>query len=135
MDEYTEHLGGVLKFRARVVAHLVVAELSCLPCRDKMKSFCHAYLWEPTLDKWFGGHAHINGQEVYVVQRGTMEVKLFDGVNWETFELERGDCLFIPTMIWHEVRGGAMMVLKDVGYDREKNYIEDLDIFCEAKNK
>ncbi|EKE05354.1 MAG: hypothetical protein ACD_19C00346G0004 [uncultured bacterium] len=64
-----------------------------------------------------------------------MEVKLFDGVNWETFELERGDCLFIPTMIWHEVRGGAMMVLKDIGYDREKNYIEDLDIFCKAKNK
>lgn len=133
MKDFTEHLGGVLRFKARVVDHLLIADLINFPCYDKMKSVCRIYFWEPTSNNWFGGHAHINGQEIYIVQKSTVEVRLSNGVNEEYFELVKGDCLFIPTMIWHEVRGGAMMVLSDVGYDRYKNYIEDFNLFLRKK--
>jgi len=135
MEAFTEHLGGALKFRAQVVAHLLVADLVDLPCYDKMKSVCRVYFWEPRSNDWFGGHAHTEGQEIYVVQLGVVEVRLSDGVNQENLALFKGDCLFIPTMLWHEVRGGAMVVMSNVEYNREKYYIGDFDLFCKNIKK
>ena len=61
---------------------------------------------------------------------GMVEVEISDGHSVQNMLLARGDALFLPTMVWHSVRGGEMMVLADTDYDREEHYVEDYKQFC-----
>lgn len=131
-ENVEELITVAVKFKVPSPAHLnPVVDLIKLPeqVRAKFPSFVRCYGWAPpVVDQWYADHAHRLGQEIFVCTDGEVELLLHDGFHEENVILSRGEALFIPLMIWHKVRiknpGGKLLVLSDVSYDREADYIE-----------
>lgn len=139
--EAEEYLRCVLKFRVPAPAHLVVVELSSLPTAAEFTSAVRMYEWAPPeVGRWYADHAHREGADFFTVTYGCVEVWIHDGMCEASITLTRGESLYIPPWIWHKVRiledGSRMVVLTDVSYDREREYLEgDFDAFCRAANE
>ena len=80
-----------------------------------------------------GQHAHVEGQQYFVVVSGTIEVRVEDPQRAHyVFHLTAGDCLLVPPLHWasEHFKGHAsvLLVLCDSPYS-EDDYIRDYAAF------
>lgn len=62
------------------------------------------YLYGMPAESQRGGHAHIEMEEMLIAVSGGCKVKVYNGSNWEVFELNRPDVgLYIPPLCWREL--------------------------------
>lgn len=83
-----------------------------------------------------GGHAHRRLQQFVIAAAGSFNVVVDDGVNRESFFLNRSYYgLYVPTMVWRELEnfssGSVCLVLASELYD-ESDYYRDYGEFAEA---
>ena len=86
-----------------------------------------------------GHHAHYKTKQLLIVLNGSCKVTLDDGIQKETFSLNRRNLgLFQDAMIWsamHEFsKDCVLLVLADRHYD-ESDYIRDYDYFIKEVSK
>lgn len=131
---YKEIISGVWLFSAVQVAHLSIVELEGVPFQDVLNAIKRYYIWAPQeINKVFGEHAHNEGVEIFHLLTGEVEISIesCEGVVRLTLS-KSGDCLFIPTMVWHSIKatkpGTSVLVSSNVLYDRV-HYIEDKEVF------
>lgn len=80
-----------------------------------------------------GQHAHVRGQQFFIVVSGSIEVRVEDPDRTQhTFGLETGDCLLVPPLHWasehFEGTTSVLLVLCDSPYT-EDDYIRDYHVF------
>lgn len=126
-SEYRTDLGSVLS----------VLELSQLPIEIKRVY----WISNMTCSEPRGFHAHKKLNQIVLVLRGSVKLRLYRGLGVSEFVLKENDPLMhIPSGTWREIycleEGSLMMVLADAEYS-EEDYIRDwnsyLHWFSEAK--
>jgi quercetin dioxygenase-like cupin family protein len=80
-----------------------------------------------------GQHAHVAGQQFFIVVSGSIEVRIEDPERTHyAFALGAGDCLLVPPMHWasehFEEDASVLLVLCDSPYT-ENDYIRDYAAF------
>lgn len=80
-----------------------------------------------------GQHAHVEGQQYFVVVSGTIEVRIENPQRaHHVFRLTAGDCLLVPPLHWasehFEGDASVLLVLCDLPYS-EADYIRDYALF------
>lgn len=83
-----------------------------------------------------GGHAHVALSQLIIAMSGSFDVKLDDGAEKKTFQLNRSyNGLYVCPMIWRELdnfsSGAVCMVLASNLYD-EADYYRDYNEFLAA---
>jgi len=83
-----------------------------------------------------GSHAHFKTKQVLICINGKLTVRLHDGVNESHYELNTGDGIYVPNMIWDEqiyhTPETVLISLCSTHYD-VKDYIQDFDEFLKLK--
>ncbi len=85
-----------------------------------------------------GGHSHKELTELLIATSGSFDVNIFDGSNWERYQLNRPyKGLLIPPGYWRTLdnfaSGSVCMVIASDFYNEEE-YIRELDEFLISKN-
>jgi len=87
-----------------------------------------------------GGHAHLRDKQILVCIKGSLSVKLDDGIGSRTFLLNEGQSIFMDTMTWgtQEYLTGddILLVLCSEEHDEEeyiKSYTKFLELTKENK--
>ena len=80
-----------------------------------------------------GQHAHVAGQQFFIVMLGSIEVRIEDPKRkHHVFALNAGDCLLVPPLHWasehFEDDASVLLVLCDSPYT-ENDYIRDYAAF------
>lgn len=130
-----EFLGGkVKKWRYYVSPDgvLGVIERSQVPV-ENLDPIERVYFWQGSAWEIRAGHAHADGTwEVFQGIHGVVLLTLDDGQETVQIELQGGDAIYMPHMVWHDVvaiqPGTLMNVLTNRAYDRQ-HYLEDKDAF------
>ena len=83
-----------------------------------------------------GGHAHKTLQQLMIAMSGSFDIVMDDGHREATIRLNKPwQGLYIPEMIWCEIRGfssgSVCMVLASAPYN-ESEYYRDYDAFLQA---
>ena len=86
-----------------------------------------------------GGHAYKENQEVIVALSGRFDVHLDDGVQKQTFHLNRSYYgLYVPKGLWREMdnfsTNSLAMILSSTDYDAN-DYVRDYDEFLTLKRE
>jgi dTDP-4-dehydrorhamnose 3,5-epimerase-like enzyme len=94
------------------------------------------YLYDLPKNVLRGGHVHLVEEEVVIPLHGQFTLVLDDGFEREAVRLSCASTgLYIPTMIWHELRdftpGAACMVLASQHYD-SNDYCSVYEEFLEV---
>lgn len=93
------------------------------------------YLYDVPGDSSRGGHSHHSAQELIVAVSGSFDVRLTDGHDTLTVQLNRPyRALYIPAGIWRSLdnfsSGSVCMVLTSELFS-EEDYVRDFDRFHE----
>lgn len=111
----------------------------CFLERDKPVPFDIArvyYLFDVPSAATRGGHAHKDLRQLLISISGSFDVKLDNGREQRTVQLNRPDIgLLITTKIWREIdnfsSAGICLVLASLPYE-EADYYRDYDAFIES---
>lgn len=130
-----EFLGGkVKKWRYYVAPSglLGVIERGQVPV-EGLESIERVYFWQGKVDEVRGSHAHEDGTwEIFQGIHGSVLLTLDDGHETVEIELQGGDAVYMPPMVWHDVMAlvpsTLMNVLTNRPYDR-RHYLEDREEF------
>jgi dTDP-4-dehydrorhamnose 3,5-epimerase-like enzyme len=91
------------------------------------------YLFDVPSNAFRGGHSHIYQHEILIALSGSFEVTLNDGINKQTFLLNKPNIgLHIPTGIWRELQNfssGSVCLVLSSDVFIEEDYIRDFDEF------
>ena len=84
-----------------------------------------------------GGHAYRENQEFIVAMSGSFDVVLDDGVEKQTFTLNRSYYgLYVPKGLWREMENfstnSLALILSSTNYDAN-DYVRDYDEFLKLK--
>ncbi len=96
------------------------------------------YEYNIDVDATRGCHAHKTLQQVLICVHGSCRIKLDDGRERETIELDKpNEGLYVSSSIWREMTdfspGTVLLVLASELYD-EDDYIRDYDAFLRFVN-
>ncbi len=96
------------------------------------------FLYNVPVGAYRGGHAHKKQSEILVALSGSFEVILHDGINQQSYILNRPDeALLLPPGIWRELKefsqGSVCLVLNSDKFS-EEDYIRDFTLFKKGKN-
>jgi len=84
-----------------------------------------------------GKHAHYKTKQLLICLNGTITVKLHDGVNEKEYELNNGDAVYVPNLIWDEqvyhTPETVLISLCSTHYN-DTDYIHDFTEFIKIKN-
>lgn len=84
-----------------------------------------------------GKHAHHKTKQVLICLNGKITVTLHDGVNKKDYELNSGDSIYVPNLIWDEQiyhsNDTVLISLCSTHYDTN-DYIHDFNEFLNIKN-
>jgi dTDP-4-dehydrorhamnose 3,5-epimerase-like enzyme len=94
------------------------------------------YLYDVPSGSSRAGHSHLALQQVLIAISGSFDVHVDDGVNRQTYRLNRpNQGLYIPRMIWREIdnfsAGAVCVSLASLLYD-ESDYIRNYQDFKRA---
>lgn len=85
-----------------------------------------------------GKHAHYKTKQLIICLNGKITVKLHDSINEAYYELNAGESIYIPNMIWDEqvyhTPDTVLISLCNTHYNIS-DYINDFDEFVKLKNK
>lgn len=96
------------------------------------------YLYDVPAGADRGGHAHKNLQQLLVPLAGSFNIVLDDGVEKETYQLNRPfQGLYITSRIWREINnfssGSVCLVLASEHYDEDDYYRHYPDFIASLK--
>ncbi len=93
------------------------------------------YIYDVPGGETRGGHAHRECQTVLVAVAGSLTVRLTDGVDEITVQLNRSNKgVLIPAGVWdtmHDFTTGTVCVAFASHLYEEEDYIRDFDEFCD----
>lgn len=85
-----------------------------------------------------GKHSHYKTKQLIVCLKGSIDVKLHDGVNGKIYKIKQGDGIYIPNLIWDEqiynTKDTILVSLCSTHYTIE-DYILDFDEFKKIKKE
>ncbi|MFD2203193.1 sugar 3,4-ketoisomerase [Shivajiella indica] len=97
------------------------------------------YLYDVTAERKSGQHANIQNQQVMVAVKGSFKVRLYDGQETRTFNLDQpNEGLLVREGIWREVfdfsEDAICLVLCSEKFE-EGDYLKDWEVFMDWKLK
>lgn len=131
-------LDHVLLFRSKQIIEdngiLIPVEFdNTIPFKPKRTFFVHNV---PDLDPR-GKHSHYKTKQVLICLNGKITVKLHDGIIEKFYELNSGDGIYIPNLIWDEqiyhTPETVLISLCNTHYDTN-DYINDFNKFLNIKS-
>mgnify|MGYP001421634315 CR=1 FL=1 len=86
-----------------------------------------------------GAHAHKELHQLLICIKGSVEVKLEDGMEIKTYKLNNPlECLHIPPMLWTTTSNfseGSVLLVLCSDYYYENDYFRDFDKYLLARKK
>lgn len=94
------------------------------------------YIYDIPYDSSRGAHAYYNTEQVLICINGSLKINCFDGINENTYELNRHDeALYVSPKVWRTTfehsSDAVLLVLSSLEYN-EADYIRDYNEFLEV---